>query len=87
MMRSNLDVPGDGDGDIWVEKIVVSKRSGKKRTFFVSVATGRRVRDEPPTGASKVLYKDDLQELRRIEAEEEAMRLNTPTTYGTMDSC
>ena len=87
MMRSNLNVSGDGDGDIWVEKIFVSRRSGKQRTFFVSVATGRRVRDEPPTGASKVLYQDDLQELRRIEAEEEAMRLNTPTMYGTMASC
>ena len=87
MKRSNLDVSGDGDGDIWVEKIFVSRRSGKQRIFFVSVATGRRVRDEPPTGASKVLYQDDLQELRKIEAEEEAMRLNTPTMYGTMASC
>ena len=85
MKRSNLDVLGDGD--IWVEKIFVSRRSAKQRVFFVSVATGRRVSDEPPTGASKVLYQDDLQELRRIEAEEEAMRLNTPTMYGTMSSC
>jgi hypothetical protein len=69
--RSNLDISGHGDGDIWVERIFVSKRTGKRKTFFVSVATGRKVRDEPPTGASKVLYQDDLQELRRLEAQEE----------------
>ena len=86
--RSNLDISGEGDGDIWVEKIFVSKRSGKQRTFFISVATGRRVRDEPPTGASKVIYQDDLKELRRIEAEE-ARQLNTNPDFctGTMSSC
>jgi len=86
--RSNLDISGEGDGDIWVEKIFVSKRSGKQRTFFISVATGRRVRDEPPTGASKVIYQDDLKELRRIEAEE-ARQLNTKPDFctGTMSSC
>jgi len=71
MKRSKLRVPEAGDGDIWVEKIFISKRTAKRRTFFVSVATGRRVRDEPPTGASKVLYADDLAELRKIEAAEQ----------------
>jgi hypothetical protein len=42
--RSNLDVSGHGDGDIWVERIFVSKRTGKRKIFFVSVATGRKVR-------------------------------------------
>mmetsp|Transcript_446 Transcript_446/g.750 ORF Transcript_446/g.750 Transcript_446/m.750 type:complete len:777 (+) Transcript_446:216-2546(+) len=69
--RSNLDVSGHGDGDIWVERIFVSKRTGKRKIFFVSVATGRKVRGEPPTGASKVIYQDDLQHLRRLEAEEQ----------------
>ena len=49
-----------GDGDIWVEKVHVSKKSGKKRTIFVSVKTGIKVRDEPPSGASRVLYMEDL---------------------------
>ena len=69
--RSNLKLSGGGDGDIWVEKIFVSKRTAKRRTFFVSVATGRRCRDEPPTGASKIIYQDDLKELRRIERDEQ----------------
>jgi hypothetical protein len=48
------------DGDIWIEKIYVSKKTGNKRTYFVSVKTGERVRDEPPSGASQVLYIADL---------------------------
>jgi hypothetical protein len=75
--RSNLNVDSSkGDGDIWVEKIFMSKRTGKRRIFFVSVATGRRVRDEPPTGASQIVYQDDLKEMRKIEAEEAARQLD-----------
>ncbi len=83
--RSNLDVSGTGDGDIWVEKIFVSKRTRKRRTFFVSVATGRRVRDEPPTGASKVLYTEDIKELRREEARIES-EMAVPT-FINLSSC
>lgn len=83
--RSNLDVSGNGDGDIWVEKIFVSKRTGKRRTFFVSVATGRRVRDEPPTGASKVLYTEDIKELRKEEARIES-EMAVPT-FINLSSC
>lgn len=85
--RSNLDISGKGDGDIWVEKIFISKRTGKHRTFFISVATGRRIRDEPPTGASKVIYQDDLKEMRRIEAEESRRSNTTTINFGTMASC
>ncbi|GFH46439.1 predicted protein [Chaetoceros tenuissimus] len=75
--RSNLNVDSSkGDGDIWVEKIFMSKRTGKRRIFFVSVATGRRVRDEPPTGASQIVYQDDLKEMKKIEAEEAARQLD-----------
>jgi hypothetical protein len=63
--RSRLDL-GAGDGDIWFEKIFVSKRTGKRRTFFVSLATGRKKSDEPPTGASKVLYLEDLEDMKEM---------------------
>ncbi len=48
------------DGDVWIEKKFVSKTTGKERIYFVSVKTGARVRDEPPSGASRVLYAEDL---------------------------
>jgi len=79
--RSNLDISGKGDGDIWVEKIFVSKRTGKRRTFFVSVTTGRRIKDEPPTGASKVIYSDDLKELTKEE-----VRMTVPS-FINLASC
>ena len=50
----------NSDGDVWIEKIYMSKRTGKKRIYFVSVNTGERVRDEPPSGAAYVLYTSDL---------------------------
>jgi hypothetical protein len=73
LKKSNLKVSSDGDGDIWVEKVFVSKRTGSRRIFFVSVGTGRRSRDEPPTGASKIIYQEDLKQLLRIEREEEQL--------------
>jgi hypothetical protein len=73
LKKSNLKVCSDGDGDIWVEKVFVSKRTGSRRIFFVSVGTGRRSRDEPPTGASKIIYQEDLKQLLRIEREEEQL--------------
>ena len=56
IMRSTLIIPQMGDGDIWVEKRFQSSKSGKERIFFCSTNTGRKVRDEPPTGASKIVY-------------------------------
>eukprot|EP00551_Chaetoceros_affinis_P017697 CAMPEP_0203735436 /NCGR_PEP_ID=MMETSP0092-20131115/32278_1 /ASSEMBLY_ACC=CAM_ASM_001090 /TAXON_ID=426623 /ORGANISM="Chaetoceros affinis, Strain CCMP159" /LENGTH=363 /DNA_ID=CAMNT_0050619979 /DNA_START=166 /DNA_END=1257 /DNA_ORIENTATION=+ len=53
------------DNDIWIEKIYMSKKTGKKRIYFVSVRTGERVRDEPPSGASQVLYAADLVHRKR----------------------
>ncbi len=55
----------DSDNDIWIEKIYMSKKTGKKRIYFVSVRTGERVRDEPPSGASQVLYAADLVHRKR----------------------
>ena len=44
------------DGDVWVEKVLKNKKTGKKRSFFYSVKTGKRRVDEPPTGSFKVIY-------------------------------
>ena len=44
------------DGDVWVEKVLKSRKTGRKRSFFYSVKTGDRTVDEPPTGSSKVIY-------------------------------
>jgi hypothetical protein len=46
----------DGDHDVWVEKVLMSKKTGKVKVFFVSKKTGKRIEGEPPSGASRVLY-------------------------------
>ena len=58
--RSKLLQNQEGDGDVWIETVFRSSKSGKTCTFFISQNTGRRVRDEPPTGASQVLYLRNL---------------------------
>lgn len=45
----------EGDGEVWAEKIFRNKK-GETQIFFVSKHTGEKVKDEPPTGASRVLY-------------------------------
>lgn len=45
-----------GDGDIWVEKLFQSTKTGKFVRMFESTNTGRRIKGEPPSGASKVVY-------------------------------
>lgn len=45
-----------GDGDIWVEKLLQSTKTGKVVRIFESTNTGRRFMDEPPSGASTVVY-------------------------------
>lgn len=45
-----------GDGDIWVEKIFQSTKTGRLVRMFESTNTGRRIQSEPPSGASKVIY-------------------------------
>ena len=42
--------------DVWVEEIMIHKATGKKKVFFVSKKTGERVKDEPPSSASKVIF-------------------------------
>ena len=43
------------DGDMWFETILCNVKTGDLRTYFVS-QNGKRRRDEPPTGASAVVY-------------------------------
>jgi len=45
-----------GDGDIWVEKMFRHRETGETRIFFISKQTGKKVKQEPPTGASTVMY-------------------------------
>lgn len=45
-----------GDGDVWVEKIMKNKNTGRRRSFFYSMKTGERTTDEPPSGASTVIF-------------------------------
>jgi len=49
-----------GDNDCWREAVCRCNRTGEIRIFFISELTGRKVPDEPPTGASKVLYLRDV---------------------------
>jgi len=45
-----------GDNDLWFEKIVWNEKDSEWISYFVSRNTGRMVKDEPPTGASRVIY-------------------------------
>ena len=46
-----------GDGDIWVESLYKNKKTGQYRTYFRSTKDPEvTVPDEPPTGASHVIY-------------------------------
>eukprot|EP00551_Chaetoceros_affinis_P020655 CAMPEP_0203723044 /NCGR_PEP_ID=MMETSP0092-20131115/6041_1 /ASSEMBLY_ACC=CAM_ASM_001090 /TAXON_ID=426623 /ORGANISM="Chaetoceros affinis, Strain CCMP159" /LENGTH=219 /DNA_ID=CAMNT_0050603305 /DNA_START=53 /DNA_END=709 /DNA_ORIENTATION=+ len=53
---------GDGDGDTWVERPCVNRKTGTSRLLFVSTKTGK-IRREPPSGASRVMYYDELYHL------------------------
>ena len=60
------------DNDVWVEKVLFQKQTGKARSFFISRKTGRRMPDEPPSGASKILYlKVQPQEVKGKSAKQE----------------
>ena len=53
------------DGDMWFETVFRNYINGRKRIFFVSYKTGVRCRDEPPTGASVVVYlKSSVRKMR-----------------------
>ena len=56
ILKRSLRTTVSGDGDVWVEQLFRHKISGALRSFFCSTKTGKKRRDEPPTGASKVIY-------------------------------
>jgi hypothetical protein len=56
LLKKSFRAPVSGDGDIWVEELFRNKISGTVRSFFCSIKTGTKRKDEPPTGASKVIY-------------------------------
>ena len=46
-----------GDGDIWVESLRKNTKTGEYRTYFRSTKNPEtKIPDEPPTGASHVIY-------------------------------
>jgi hypothetical protein len=50
-----------GDNDVWVERFYMNKRM-QPVVYYRSVTTQACVRGEPPTGASKIVYLEDLLE-------------------------
>ena len=71
MEKSNIEI--EGDGEVWVEKIYRHSKTRQSKIFFVSKQTGRKVPDEPPSGASHVIY------LRQSFIEERTYR--DPTSH------
>uniref|UniRef100_A0A7S3VF53 Uncharacterized protein n=1 Tax=Chaetoceros debilis TaxID=122233 RepID=A0A7S3VF53_9STRA len=57
----------ESDQDVWVEKLLSNKKTGQLHSFFESKKTGRRVEDEPPTGASRVVYLRNSYVVRKTE--------------------
>ncbi len=46
-----------GDGDVWVETLCKNISTGEMKSFFKSTKDPNRMKpDEPPTGASNVIY-------------------------------
>ncbi len=81
-----------GDNDVWVEKILVNKKTRKERSFFYSIKTGERKADEPPTGASKVIYiendfstDEELLSKRKRNAEKDLCGDNDAWVEKTID--
>ena len=55
-----------GDGDLWVERFLFDKL-GRKRVLFQSVLTDDCHWDEPPTGASRIVFASDLHKYPCLE--------------------
>jgi len=43
-----------GDSDVWEERVMIHRESGRRRSCFRSKNTDRWTWDEPPSGASKI---------------------------------
>lgn len=59
-------VAPEHDDDIWVERIVLNGPTGRNKTHFKSLR-GNIVRNEPPTGASTIIYLEDIIVDRQVE--------------------
>lgn len=65
------------DGDTWIEKLMVCESTNNKlviRSYFRNSRTGKRVWDEPPTGASRI---EPATSKMRNDAHEELMIMQT----------
>jgi len=88
--RVDVDLPSDGDS--WKEQLVVCEGNANKlviRAFYKNTRTGQRVWDEPPTGASDIVYasaekrQDAEGQLRDLQT---AMESVSPTSSGASSS-
>ena len=66
VMRKSRFWPIKQDADVWCETIFRTK-SGDPKIYFVSVKTGGRSKDEPPSGASQVIYLNSFAREMRME--------------------
>jgi len=59
-----------GDNSVWMEILVVSSKKGsnKSRSLFYSIQTRHAFWDEPPTGASEVVFLGDQEKLNAVMA-------------------
>ena len=74
----------DGDNLTWVEILVVSHKKGsnKSRSLFYSLQTRHAFWDEPPTGASEVVFLGDLEKLNAVIARVEKQQRKDPNALG-----
>jgi len=73
----------ESDQEVWVEKLMANKRTGQLHSFFESKTTGRRVQDEPPTGASRVIYLRNSYVVRKTKEEAPPSASKTPDKKGS----
>ena len=50
----------EGDGDIWIERIVWDENRNEPRSYFKSQNTNTRKWDEPPSGASRIILAAEI---------------------------
>ena len=54
-----MSAPKQDDDDVWVERLILNGPGGVKKTCFKSLR-GNVTRNEPPTGASTIVYLEDI---------------------------
>ena len=76
------------DNSTWVELLVVSRKKGsnKSRSLFYNLETRHAYWDEPPSGASEVVYLGDLERLNalmaRVERNQQLYRESCPSVVA-----